>query len=432
MKRFLKGFSPELVRGFLGVTGQRIAGLAVGYVYITLAARLFGAAELGKYQLGVQLVGTCTLFAGLGFNQLVLKYSSRMSSTASGWTALRRLSRQWGSATLVSALALSGVVAALAGPLSRHIFGDAEARPYVLLVSALVPLHALAALAHEFLRGTGRVVLSEYFRSIHVRIVNLGVLLGLFYVFGRSPDYLFPSFGIATLSSFLLLVVLVARQKGPATGGEDGEDGEDGERAAQPDEEALGFRDGLRESIPMYQSSILIFASTQALVYVLAYFEGPAEVAKYNVSLQLANLSGFVFSAVVTVSAPMYARDLLDERHGLRAHRAARRNHPGALRRRVRRRVADPPRAIGRKPRQRGHGRLGRCARYDGRASPSTAHPRRELSRDRDHRPRARPMDWSDRRGAGLPSEHGHRKRRRRVPRAETYGRQHALRPVVE
>jgi len=41
----------------------------------------------------------------------------------------------------------------------------------------------------------------------------------------------------------------------------------------------------------------------------LAYFENPAEVAKYNVALQLASLANFIFASVVTVSAPMYSRD---------------------------------------------------------------------------------------------------------------------------
>jgi O-antigen/teichoic acid export membrane protein len=64
---------------------------------------------------------------------------------------------------------------------------------------------------------------------------------------------------------------------------------------------------------------LLIFASTQALVYILAFFETPAEVAKYNVSLQIANLANFIFASVVTVSAPMYSRDYSENRIKLEA-----------------------------------------------------------------------------------------------------------------
>jgi O-antigen/teichoic acid export membrane protein len=143
-------------------------------------------------------------------------------------------------------------------------------------------------------------------------VVNFAVLGFLILLDGKNVDFVLQSFVVATFSAFLLVAFVVWRKFGRQPSIAEGE-------GTLASEEHLSLKDSLAESLPMYQSALLIFASTQALIYILAYFENPAEVAKYNVSLQIANLANFIFASVVTVSAPMYSRDFADNRTKLEA-----------------------------------------------------------------------------------------------------------------
>jgi len=311
MRRILSGYSSELVRGVASVAGLRILGVLIGYAFVLMVARVFGATALGQYQLTIQVIGTCGLISALGFNQLTLKYSARLKTSREGWRSLRKLCKQWAGIASLAAIASSIALAAFAEELAIHFLGGAEAKEYILLASILVPFQVLTNLACELFRGIGLISLSEYLRSIHVRVINFLVLGLLILVGGKNADFVLQSFVIASLSAFIL-VALVASIKFREKNRSD-------QNAPSKNVEMLSLKQSLAQSLPMYQSALLIFASTQALVYILAFFENPAEVAKYNVSLQIANLANFIFASVVTVSAPMYSRDYSENRIKLEA-----------------------------------------------------------------------------------------------------------------
>jgi len=312
MRKILGGYSEELLRGVASVAGLRIFGVLIGYAFTLMVARMFGATALGQYQLTLQVIGTCGLISALGFNQLTLKYAARLKTSEEGWRSLRKLCKQWAGIASLAAVAISIALAFFSGDVASHFFGGTESKKYILLASILIPFQVLTNLACELFRGVGLISLSEYLRSIHVRAVNF-LIIGLLVIVGeKNVDFLIGSFVIASLSAFVLVAVVVFNKF------KMNHNDDDQENPSQ-NTKTLTLKQSLDQSLPMYQSVLLIFASTQALVYILAYFENPAEVAKYNVSLQLANLANFIFASVVTVSAPMYSRDFSENRDKLEA-----------------------------------------------------------------------------------------------------------------
>ncbi len=312
MRKIFSGYSAELLRGVASVAGLRILGVLIGYAFVLMVARIFGASALGQYQLTIQVIGTCGLISALGFNQLTLKYAARLKTSEEGWRSLRKLCKQWAGIASAAAVVSSIALAAFAEEVASQFFGGPEAKKYILLASILVPFQVLTNLACELFRGIGLISLSEYLRSIHVRVINFLVLGLLILVGGKNVDFVLQSFVVASLSAFALVAVVVFKKfREKHNNG--------GQETSSPHVETLSLKQSLGQSLPMYQSALLIFASTQALVYILAYFENPAEVAKYNVSLQIANLANFIFASVVTVSAPMYSRDFADNRAKLEA-----------------------------------------------------------------------------------------------------------------
>jgi len=306
MRKIFSGYSAELLRGVASVAGLRILGVLIGYAFVLMVARMFGATALGQYQLTIQVIGTCGLISTLGFNQLTLKYAARLKSSEEGWRSLRKLCKQWAGIASLAAVASSIALAAYAEGVATQFFGGPEAQKYILLASALVPFQVLTNIACELFRGIGLISLSEYLRSIHVRVVNFLVLGLLILIGGTNVDFVLQSFVIASLSAFVLVALVVLKKFREKQSG--------GHSTPSKSVETLNLKQSLGQSLPMYQSALLIFASTQALVYILAYFDNPAEVAKYNVSLQIANLANFIFASVVTVSAPMYSRDFAENR----------------------------------------------------------------------------------------------------------------------
>jgi len=312
MRKIFSGYSAELLRGVASVAGLRILGVLIGYAFVLMVARLFGAFALGQYQLTIQVIGTCSLISALGFNQLTLKYASRLKTSEEGWRTLRKLIRQWAGIACGAAVVSSVLLATFAEDVAIQFFGGTEAKKYILLASILVPFQVLTNLACELFRGIGLISLSEYLRSIHVRVINFSVLGILILVGGKNVDFVLWSFVVASLSAFVLIAFVVSKKFGKQLKNPE-------QSNSLQKEEGLTLKESLDQSLPMYQSALLIFASTQALIYLLAYFENPAEVAKYNVSLQIANLANFIFASVVTVSAPMYARDFAENRAKLEA-----------------------------------------------------------------------------------------------------------------
>lgn len=312
MRKIFSGYSAELLRGVANVAGLRILGVLIGYAFVLMVARVFGATALGQYQLTIQVIGTCGLISALGFNQLTLKYAARLKTSEEGWLSLRKLCKQWAGIASLAAVASSIALAAFAENIATQFFGGPEAKEYILLASILVPFQVLTNLACELFRGIGLISLSEYLRSIHVRVINLLVLGLLILVGGKNVDFVLQSFVVANLSAFALVALVVFKEFRK-------KHSKDGQETSSPHVETLSLKQSLGQSLPMYQSALFIFASTQALIYILAYFENPAEVAKYNVSLQIANLANFIFASVVTVSAPMYSRDFADNRAKLEA-----------------------------------------------------------------------------------------------------------------
>lgn len=311
MRKIFSGYSAELLRGVASVAGLRILGVLIGYAFVLMVARVFGATALGQYQLTIQVIGTCGLIATLGFNQLTLKYAARLKTSEEGWRSLRKLCKQWAGIASATAVASSIALAAFAEDVASEFFGGPEAKQYILLASILVPFQVLTSLACELFRGIGLISLSEYLRSVHVRVINFLVLGLLILVGGKNVDFVLQSFVVASLSAFALVAVVVLKKFREKHRG--------GQNASSQSVETLSLKQSLGQSLPMYQSALLIFASTQALVYILAYFENPAEVAKYNVSLSIANLANFIFASVVTVSAPMYSRAFAENRPKLEA-----------------------------------------------------------------------------------------------------------------
>lgn len=312
MRKIFSGYSAELLHSVASVAGLRILGVLIGYAFVLMVARIFGATALGQYQLTIQVIGTCGLISALGFNQLTLKYAARLKTSEEGWRSLRKLCKQWAGIASAAAVVSSIALATFAEDVASQFFGGPEAKKYILLASILVPFQVLTNLACELFRGIGLISLSEYLRSIHVRVINFLVLGLLILVGGKNVDFVLQSLVVASLSAFALVVVVVLKKfREKHNNG--------GQESSSPRVETLGLKQSLGQSLPMYQSGLLIFASTQALVYILAYFENPAEVAKYNVSLQIANLANFIFASVVTVSAPMYSREFAENRTKLEA-----------------------------------------------------------------------------------------------------------------
>tara|TARA_E500000305_G_scaffold109017_1_gene112933 strand:- start:10472 stop:11827 length:1356 start_codon:yes stop_codon:yes gene_type:complete len=304
MRKILSGYSKELISGVASVVSLRVLGVLIGYLFVLVVARLFGATSLGEYQLTVHIVATFALFSALGFNQLTLKYGSRYARSGKMSTQFRNVAMKWFGVAISASIIASSLLALFSESVANYFFSGEGARKYILLASLLVPLQVFNNLACELFRGLGLIALSEYLRSIHVRAANI-IFLTVFFVYANDMKDVYlvvASFMAATFTAFLFAVVvfLIKVKKTSDNVYYVGQDN----RLTD-----LSLKRSLQQALPMYQSSLLVFASTQALVFILAYFENPAEVAKYNVALQLASLANFIFASVVTVSAPMYSRD---------------------------------------------------------------------------------------------------------------------------
>jgi O-antigen/teichoic acid export membrane protein len=270
-----------------------MAGLLCGFVFTATLSNKYGAEAVGIYQISVQFILVVSMISLAGFNQAIIRFSSELASK-NNISELISLLVNYSLVAFVFSVIISSFTALYSKDLAVYLFKNEALSGIFVLISISIPIYALNLLCVEFLRGLRKIKISESLRLFSIRFLNLVLFLLLVSFFDFRPYSPVLSYEIAILLTFalsLLFVVKTIRSKKEYTA----------------IEECPKNKHYFSASFTMYQSILLMLASSYLMVFMLAYYTNPVEVGIYNIAFQLAALTTFVFGAVTTITAPKFS-----------------------------------------------------------------------------------------------------------------------------
>ncbi len=272
----------------LEVVVLKVLALLIGYILVFLISRKCGAEALGVYQISVQMVYVLSVVGLLGVNQSVVRFASQLYSKDRE-VELANMLGLFGAMVFCSSLLISLMILCFRESIVLSIFKSLGHEFSIFVIAVSLPFFSLKILFIEFFRGIGRLRLSESFRGISVRLMCLSVTLILWIIFELNSNTMVFAYGTSVVLSLLILLFYVAPYLKQIKVGA-------GTKRT--------FFEYMKPSFYMYQSLMMVMSASYLLIFMLAFYSEPSEVAIYNVSYQLSNLTNFVFASIVSVSAP--------------------------------------------------------------------------------------------------------------------------------
>jgi len=283
----------ELLKGSVESIVIKVAGMMIGYTFIVILSRNYGAEAVGIYQIALQFMAIMVTISLFGFNQSIIRFTAELASK-NHINELISLQRRFSVISFSIASILAIGVFIYSKELAITFLKDENLAIVFQSLSFMLPFFTLNNLFVETLRGLKKIKISEFFRLFSIRFFNLvGFLIAIWLVKFNNLLPIF-TFEIAMFLSFIL--VFYFSQKYLKEKLVDNED-----------EKERTKRDYISTSFTMYQSILLMMMSNQVLVFILAYYTDPAEVGVYNVAFQIANLVIFISGALSTVLMPKFS-----------------------------------------------------------------------------------------------------------------------------
>ncbi len=173
-----------LARGAAVSLGGKFAGRFLGLVGDVLAARILGPAIFGLYGIGWTILRVIGLLVPLGLQSGVVRYVPRLLAEAPA--QVRDLLVKSILASLLSGIAVGGLLYASSGWLAIAAFNKSELEPIFRLFAFAVPFTSLLVVAGAIARSRSDMRWAALFEDIGQPLAGLMLLVGFYLWRGAS------------------------------------------------------------------------------------------------------------------------------------------------------------------------------------------------------------------------------------------------------
>ncbi|MCB0746014.1 MAG: flippase [Ignavibacteriae bacterium] len=268
----------------------RIGGLIAGFIFTYFIAKFFGPSINGLVALGFTLILCTSIIGVLGFDVNLVRYYSRENNKNDKGQFYRVIA----CAFLASAV-LSLIMMVLKDYIVFNIFKKPQFEPYIFWIAITIPTWSIVLVCGGFLRAKKK---NNWFvfLSNSGRFFFSTLFFGVFILF--SKDDLVPV--KAHFFGILLLAIIGLLKSVKLLGGVS---------FKTHNSTWLLFKD----SLPIMISSTVIVFLGWTDTFMLGIYETDDIVGVYNVSLRLASLTIFPYTAINSILAPKIAKSYNDE-----------------------------------------------------------------------------------------------------------------------
>lgn len=264
----------------------RTMGLACGFFFNVIIARLLGPAGAGVYYLALASATAATVFGRLGMDNAILKFVS------SAWTNKDRESAAGVVRVAVrvglGASAVATVLLLLLAPwLSNVLFSKPNLTPALQIISAAVVPLSLLNLFGEALRGMRRALVAAAAQSLLVPALSVVVLL-IAMTWVDGPESVAVVYVIAVTAAFGASLTLLVRWL-PLQSGD------------------FALQEVLRTSMPLFWVSVMSLLMSWSDLVMIGIWGDSSAVGLYGAAVRTASMVSFFLIAVNSIAAPEFA-----------------------------------------------------------------------------------------------------------------------------
>ncbi len=280
----------ELLTGSAVTLCLRAIGLVVGYGMVFMMSKVFGPEGVGFYQTMLQTLNVLGILLALGMNVSILRYVGQFYNSAEQ-SKLHLLSKYalqiLGPISIVAGLIIFFLSDGLASSLGKS---DAYALGLKLVALAL-PFFTINKVAVEFIRGAGKLQISELIRSV-LRPVVMVVGLCILFQFKYSTFHIICVLVAAVAVKFLFASTTIHKLL----------------RTIPRTSVTFSRKELMRTSFPMMGSSLAGALLLALPVIFIDYWGSQSAVGIYSVAWRLAFLVSMFLLIIDTVVAPKLSK----------------------------------------------------------------------------------------------------------------------------
>ena len=280
--------------------GQGV-GRVLAFATQVILARLFGAAQLGFYVLGISLMQGANVLSTFGMDSVVVRYVAHYRAEGDAarvrGTILLVLGVTFGLSFALSALTFAG-----AGFLADVVFGKPFFEDVIRAFSVATPFFTLMKVALYATQGFKTVKYATYVEEVLRPLINL-VLVVVFYLLGAQILGAIAAYALSMAIAAVIALHYLRRLFPKLL-----------DRATPAKFEA---RKLVGASGPIMIMKTTSYVNAWAIIWVLGAFVSARDVGIFNAAFRTAVLSGLVLMAFGGIFAPivsdLYKRGSLDQ-----------------------------------------------------------------------------------------------------------------------
>lgn len=278
----------EVLRGASIAFALKLLGVALGFGFNLLMARLLGAHGTGIYYLSLTVITTASVFGRLGLGNALLRFVADHADRQN-WSGVAGVYRQGIRVAVAASTVATGVVILAAPWIARQVFSEpALTTPLRLMAFSIWPL-SLANIYAELLRALKRVRDTMFIQAVGIPLISLavlGVIGGTFQALGAAMAYLAGTLGVLGFG------YVMWRKSTPHI-----------RRVRGTFDTRLLIATG----IPLFWISLLHIVMEMADTALLGIWVASDRVGIYGVAMRAASMTSFILMAINTIVAPKFA-----------------------------------------------------------------------------------------------------------------------------
>lgn len=279
----------DLINSSIISFSLRILGIGLGYLFILLISRNFGAATLGVFTLSFTLLQIISVFGRFGLDTALLRFVAEFSSQSKMGEAVDTYIKAFKFSFSVSVL-LSILTYYSASFIANIIFDNNNLEwSFKITALGIVPF-TITYLNFETLRALKMIRAYAFFQNVSIFLFStLALYIMIITMLKTNISVISIFIGAVWITGFISQYKIVQVFKGYTTISE------------------LPLETILKTAFPMMVASSLMLIMGWTDTIMIGMFMNESSVGIYNVALKIATLTSITLIAINSIGAPKFA-----------------------------------------------------------------------------------------------------------------------------
>lgn len=279
----------ELLKGSVIAFIFKIVGMGLGYIFVLLIARWYGADTMGLYALSFTLLNIFVTIGVFGFDNALVKFIADYNRN----NKVFLIKEVYQKALIVTSL-VSCIVSILfflhVDFFAVTLFKNEQLIFFFQIISFAIIPYTLLKINTATFRGLKRIKEFSFMETVLVFLLSVVLFIILYFLY-KNQEITILSQVVAIFISSIISFILIKKHisKGVIT------------------KKVLKYKNILKISFPMLLASSIALIMSWTDIIMLGVFKSASEVGVYTVLIKLAGLTSITLMAINSIAAPKFS-----------------------------------------------------------------------------------------------------------------------------